>query len=41
MKQSEERAIGCLQVLGITALLLFAFLLIYEPFKLLLTWMRY
>jgi hypothetical protein len=41
MKRSEENAIGCMQVLGMAVLVLFALLLFYEPVKMLITWMRF
>jgi Na+-transporting methylmalonyl-CoA/oxaloacetate decarboxylase gamma subunit len=41
MHKSEENAIGCMQVLGMGVLLLFALLLIYEPVTTLIRWMRF
>jgi hypothetical protein len=41
MKRSEENAIGCMQVLGMGVLVLFALLLIYEPITDLLRWMKF
>jgi hypothetical protein len=41
MHRSEERAVGCLQIIGMAALLLFGLMLIYEPITDLLRWMKF